>query len=155
MALPSLFKRGCDEACGWGWVGEPFSFLSALCFSSFCLNLIGVLRSRHPWNRNYTSKSRTRFHAFRLNCCLDWWINSLFAPPWGQNLCLVFIVSNRGILGIRTVHRFLGLIGSIEAALLVWSEFAKGFLYGSPWENRLTFNLWHPGHNSCLLKSLL
>ncbi len=24
MALPSLFKRGCDEACGWGWVGEPF-----------------------------------------------------------------------------------------------------------------------------------
>jgi hypothetical protein len=35
----------------------------------------------------------------------------------------------------------------VKEALLVWSEFAKGVLHGSTWENRLTFKLWHPGHN--------
>ncbi len=43
----------------------------------------------------------------------------------------------------------------MEGALLAWSEFAKGFLHGSPMENRLTFKLWLPGHNKCVLKRYL
>ncbi len=35
-----------------------------------------------------------------------------------------------GHLGIRVFHGFLDLIVSMEAALLDWSEFAKGFWTG-------------------------
>jgi hypothetical protein len=42
MALPSLLNRGYGKALWLGWVGEPFAFLSAHCFSSFHLNLFGI-----------------------------------------------------------------------------------------------------------------
>ncbi len=42
MALPSLFKKGCEEACGWGWVGEPFFIPFCSCVSSFYHNLFGI-----------------------------------------------------------------------------------------------------------------
>ncbi len=60
MALPSLFKRGSDEACGWG---EPFSFLSALVLvPSTSTSLV----SGSPWNSTYNSRSRPRFDGFWL-----------------------------------------------------------------------------------------
>ncbi len=145
MALPSLFKRGCDEACDWGWAGEPFLFLSAHCFSSFCPNLISVPMSRHPRNCTCTSESRAGFDAFWLSWCLDLWINSLCTPKRAKSVsCFHFV--KRDILGIGTVHGFgPDWVDGRGMACLEWVR--KGDLHGSPWENRLTFKLWHPGHN--------
>ncbi len=42
MALSSLFKRGYDEACGWGLGRGTFYIPFRSCFISFYLNLFGV-----------------------------------------------------------------------------------------------------------------
>ncbi len=38
-------------------------------------------------------------------------------------------------------------------ACLEWV--CKGVLHGSPWENRLTFKLWNPGHNTDFQKGYI
>ena len=44
--------------------GGTLLFLSAHCFSSFCLNLVGVPMSQHPLNHVRTSESRPGSHDF-------------------------------------------------------------------------------------------
>ncbi len=56
-------------------------------------------------------------------------IDPLCTPKKGLNLCVVFILPNRAFWE-KELFRGLDLLGLIEGALLVWSEFAKGFCTG-------------------------
>ncbi len=52
-----------------------------------------------------------------------------------------------GAFGNKNGSRVLDLIGLMEAALLVWSEFAKGFCTGAL-GRAANFQLWDPGVTS-------
>ncbi len=128
MALPSLFKRGCDEAYGWGWVGEPFLFLSAHCFSSFCLNLIGIPTSRHFQNCACTSKFRPRFNALWLNCCPDQWIKPSLHPHDGK-ICVLFSLCHTGYFWNRNGSRVLAWLGWLKEHCLIGVSSQRGFAW--------------------------
>ncbi len=120
------------------WLGEPFSFLSAHCFSSFHLGFFGVSTSWQPWKGVCALKSTTRFNAIWLMLLSGFDNKSLCTP------CVMFSLCQKGHFGNR--------IGSlVDGRSIAWLEWVrKGVLHGSPWENCLTFKLWHPGHNSLL-----
>ncbi len=142
MALPSLYKRGCDKALwlrmGWGTLLFPF----ILNFSSFHLNLFSDPTS--AWPRPDTTKGRDRiwFNGFWIMRCRTEKYNSLCTPTRAKSVSYFHCVK-RGILGIGMVHGF----GPdwVDGRSIAWLEWVrKGVLHGSPWENHLTFELWHP-----------
>ncbi len=68
--------------------------------------------------------------------------------PHEGKILVLFSLCQTGHFGNRNGSWVFGpdWIDGRSIACLDWV--CKGVLHWSPWENRLTFKLWHPGHNS-------